>query len=354
MASSRYSFDLFIRRQVELEGLKSSYISDLDGVIEAIDKEIIYALTVAGVDKVRHLPQVAYEDLVQRVKDIINRELSKYVEEYENRLQELAQDESEFAVAAFIAALMLGVDVRSPDSGAAWRFASNSPVQAGGLLLAAYFEAVVAQELAAFEGVIRNAFAQGWTVQQTVTTIRGTRARNYTDGMLAKLQRDLATMVRTSVQHVSTAARAAVYEANSAVVRGYRWVSVLDNKTTPICRSLDGQVFELGNGPMPPAHPNCRSTTIPEFAEGTQFREGDTRPSMTGPVRADMTYYDWLLEQPAAFQDAVLGPTRGKLLRNGGLSAEEFARLNLGRTFRPLTLEEMRRRWPQVFDQAGL
>ena len=354
MATSRYSFNLFIRRQVELEGLKSAYIDDFDNFVERIDNLIREALVTAAVDKVNQLPQVAYENLVQSIKAILDEQLTGYTDELEKHLQDLAENESEFTVAAFGAALADGTDIHSPESGAPWRFASNSPVQVGGLLLADYVDGWVAQEVAAFEGLIRNSYAQGWTVQQTITSIRGTRARNYTDGMLGKLQRDLMTLVRTSVQHVSNASRASVYEANSALISGYRWVSVLDLKTTPVCRSLDGQIFELGNGPLPPAHPNCRSTTIPEFKEGTQFKEGDTRPSSTGPVSTDMTYYDWLLEQPAAFQDAVLGPTRGKLLRNGGLSAEEFARLNLGRTFKPLTLEQMRQRWPQVFEQAGL
>jgi SPP1 gp7 family putative phage head morphogenesis protein len=354
MATSRYSFDLFIRRQVELEGLKSAYIDDFDNFVQRIDDLIRNALAAAAVDKVNQLTQVAYENLVQAIKSILDEQLTGYTDELEKHLEALAEDESRFTVAAFEAALADGTDIHSPELGVPWRFASNSPVQAGGLLLGDYIAAWVAQEVAAFEGVIRNSYAQGWTVQQVITFARGTRARNYTDGMLGKLQRDLATMVRTSVQHVSNSSRASVYEANSALVSGYRWVSVLDLKTTPVCRSLDGQVFDLGNGPLPPAHPNCRSTTIPEFVDGTKFREGDTRPTMTGLVSSDMTYYDWLLEQPAAFQDAVLGPTRGKLLRNGGLSAEEFARLNLGRTFKPLTLDQMRQRWPQVFEQAGL
>lgn len=353
MATSRYTFDLFIRRQVELEGLKASFVEDFEETVQDIDKELVYALTLLGVDYLNQLPAQVFENLVERVNEIIRIALSKYTDNLDTKLQELARNEAEFTVQAFIESLSEETQVAVAPPEAPWHFASTMPVQAGGLLLLGYMEEVQAKEFAAFEGLIRTAYIQGWSLQQTLTAIRGTRGRNFTDGMMAKLQRDMASMTRTSVQHVSNTSRFAVYQANSGLVVGYRWVSVLDNRTTPVCRSLDGEVFEIGKGPLPPIHPNCRSTTMPEFVEDAQFREG-TRPSMTGSVPAGMTYYQWLREQPEAFQDSVLGPTRGRLLRNGGLSAEEFARLNLGRTFHPLTLEEMRQRWPQVFSRAGL
>jgi hypothetical protein len=82
--------------------------------------------------------------------------------------------------------------------------------------------------------------------------------------------------------------------------------------------------------------------------------EGATRSSATGYVDGDLSYYDWLKTQPTAFQDSAIGPTRGKLLRSGGLTAEEFARLNLGRNFEPLTLEAMRKLEPAAFERAGV
>ena len=40
-------------------------------------------------------------------------------------------------------------------------------------------------------------------------------------------------------------------------------VSVIDNRTTQICRSLDGTVRILGEDQLPPMHPNCRSRVYP-------------------------------------------------------------------------------------------
>jgi hypothetical protein len=67
-------------------------------------------------------------------------------------------------------------------------------------------------------------------------------------------------------------------------------------------------------------------------------------------VPATTTYEQWLKRQPASFQDTVLGPSRGKLFRNGDLSIGRFVD-SQGRT---LTLDELRRLEPQAFEDAGI
>lgn len=115
---------------------------------------------------------------------------------------------------------------------------------------------------------------------------------------------------------------------------------------------------------MPPAHPNCRSTVVPVFKT---FRElginvddipaGD-RPSVgadgVAQVSANLSYLEWLKTQPPGFVEEALGPTRAAVFLKGGLSADEFAKLQLGRNFQPLTVEEMRRKAPKVFERSGV
>jgi hypothetical protein len=94
---------------------------------------------------------------------------------------------------------------------------------------------------------------------------------------------------------------------------------------------------------------------VPVLKEQYRYlSEGEERSAENGPVDANLTYYEWLKTQPAAFQDEALGKTRGQLMRDGGLSAERFGRLNLGRDFRPMTLDEMRKKEPAAFKRAGL
>ena len=58
-------------------------------------------------------------------------------------------------------------------------------------------------------------------------------------------------------------------------------------------------------------------------------------------VNADVSYYDWLKSQPAAFQDDVLGKTKGAIFRNAGLSTEQFKAATVDRYGNPLTIEQM-------------
>ncbi|MNR66542.1 hypothetical protein D3C85_1900820 [compost metagenome] len=71
-------------------------------------------------------------------------------------------------------------------------------------------------------------------------------------------------------------------------------------------------------------------------------------------MRADLSYYNWLKQQPASFQDRAIGPVRAKLFREGGLSIERFAELQLDRNFSPLTLAQMKAIEPLAFERAGL
>ena len=224
-----------------------------------------------------------------------------------------------------------------------------------GALLEDFIDSFAGSETNRVVNTIRRSFQEGRTTQQTTRDIVGTKAANFKNGVLEISRRNGKTLVSTSVQHASSAGRMALWEANSSVVEAYEWLSTLDSRTTTTCRSLDGSKFEVGKGPVPPIHLNCRSTTVAVLGSEFDFlKEGATRSAEFGPVSAKKTYYSWLKDQPASFQKEVLGPTRARLFRDGGLSAEKFSELNLGRTFKPLTLDEMRLKDPKAFKRAGI
>lgn len=58
--------------------------------------------------------------------------------------------------------------------------------------------------------------------------------------------------------------------------------------------------------------------------------------------------------QPANVQDSILGPTRGKLLRDGGLTSKRFAELQLSKNFQPMTLAEIKAIEPIAFEKANI
>ena len=46
-------------------------------------------------------------------------------------------------------------------------------------------------------------------------------------------------------------------------LKQYSWVASIGNRTCPICEELNGQIFEVGGGTLPPAHGMCRCSIIP-------------------------------------------------------------------------------------------
>jgi SPP1 gp7 family putative phage head morphogenesis protein len=242
-----------------------------------------------------------------------------------------------------------------PKPSAAWKRALENPMSHSGETLSEFVESFGSREAKRVLSQIRLGAAQGRTNAEIIRSIIGTRARNYKDGILATSRRNADAMVRTATQHVASTGRQALWEANADVVEKYQWVSTLDRNTTTICKSLDGQEWELGKGPTPPIHIRCRSTTIAVLNSKFDFlKQGRTRSAEFGPVSGSETYYDWLGAQSASVQNEALGPIRGKLFRDGGLSADEFATLQLDKNFKPLTLAEMRALEPEAFQAAGL
>lgn len=193
---------------------------------------------------------------------------------------------------------------------------------------------------------VQSGFVQGQTTRQIVKSVAG-------DGGLADIsQRNVMTVVRTAVGHVSNVARQQGYESNGDIIDGYELVITLDSKTSPICRGWpQGKVYGINDGyrPMPPFHPGCRTTTIPKLSKELDFLdfldEGGTRAARGADggmqVSADTSYYEFLKSQPAWFQDEALGPTRGKIFRNAGMSPEEFRQASTDGFGRPMTLAQM-------------
>lgn len=266
----------------------------------------------------------------------------------------LARDEGDFGVRLLTEVPPVALDVIAPAGRILEAAATSRPFQ--GRILREWVQDHTPAVRARTRALIRQGVAEGQTIAQMIQGLRGTAKGGYRDGIMEVSRRGAEAMVRTAVNHTVTAARDALYEANSDIISGVKWVATLDGRTSDVCASRDGRVYPLGSGPRPPAHPNCRSTTVPVLKSWAQLGiplgeapEG-TRASMDGQVAGRITYSDWLRKKPAAFQDDVLGVTKGRLYREGGLSLDKFVDFR-GRSY---TLDELRKRVPEAFAKAGV
>jgi len=119
------------------------------------------------------------------------------------------------------------------------------------------------QQAKLIRGAVSMGFFEGKTTPQIVKDVIGTASAKFKDGTMNISSTSASRMVRTSINHVAAVAKDKLYQDNMDIISHYEWVSTLDTRTSDICQSLDGNIYRVGRGRLPPAHPNCRSTTAP-------------------------------------------------------------------------------------------
>lgn len=355
MAISLQMLETSIRHQVHIEGLKAGEAEKFVKFLRRIDKAIRLELLT---DDITEFSRARLERMIKSVRKTMGVILDEYQSTLLDDLLALAEYEAEFETKKLNDVLVEGVELSAPAYEQLRSAVFTAPLSVrgpdGGKLLEPFISDWAEKELDSVSGIIRQGYYEGQTTHQILRAIRGTKANQYKDGVLEVIDRHAKAITRTAVQHVATTAQYQTWKKTKLVI-GYRWVSTLDGRTSAICRSLDDEVFKLGEGPLPPIHIGCRSTTVPELDPKYKFlKKGATRASQDGPVSGDENYYTWLRKQPINFQVSVLGKSRAELFRKGGLSEERFARLNLGRNFKPLTLDQMRKLEPLAFERANL
>lgn len=292
------------------------------------------------------------ERLLKAVRRVMHGEYDSLTKAALKDLHELAGYEGQFQADLFKRTLPVNLNFIVPSDDQLW--GAVLAREFNGRLLEQWFADLEADAILRVQRTLRQSFVDGSTIEEMIRAIRGTRATGFTDGILQSNRAAVRTLVRTAVNHTAQIARHRMYKRNERFLKGVQWLAVLDGRTSAICRSLDGSVFPVDDGPRPPAHPNCRSAVVPIVKSWRQLGLKDlppaTRASMNGQVPEDETYQTWLKKQPVAFQDDVLGKTKGRLFRRGGLTLDKF----VDETGQEYNLRELRAREKEAFAKIGL
>ncbi|EMK1731263.1 hypothetical protein V8N76_004569 [Salmonella enterica] len=235
-----------------------------------------------------------------------------------------------------------------------------------GRLLREWADNLEGDRMTRLTNAVRQGYLNGDTTEAIARKVRGIVSKHFEDGALEASRRNAMTIARTAVSHVAATARNDFARQNADLIKGKQWLSTLDTRTTPMCIVRDGLEYTLDNEPIGHSVPYltgpgkihwcCRSTETfvlrawDEFGIDVNEWNASTRASMDGQVAPDTTYGDWLERQSAERQEAVLGATRAKLMREGGLTTDRFYN-DKGWW---LTLDELRERDAMAFRRAGL
>ena len=371
--------DVLIRHQVGIQMVAGGVRNEVLALLEATEEDLRQRLITSAnrqaiYEYVRNLRGGAWREVRVLMRD---------------RMQELVVAEAGFVERAMTALSPVVLDLARPDESLLRRLVRFDAFQ--GRVLNEWVSRTAAFDTDRINQQIRIGLAAGEGNDQITRRVLGTRVLRGTDGAVQTSKQAAAALVRTATNHFGNQSRQEFYKENRSIFTHEVFRATLDARTTFICASLDGRTFPIGTGQVPPIHFNCRSTRVPvidpigggerpavpttqrmllreftrqnklnpvrrraDLPHGTRGRF-DTfartrKRQLIGRVPARETYQGWLRRQSASFQDEVLGPTRGRLFRQGGLTLDKFVDRQGG----VLTLAQLRRLDESAFRRASL
>lgn len=302
-------YDAAVRHRIAIERYTTRDLREVQKFLDELRADILARLANATPGRRADL-----ERLLDDVRAIHGEVYRKIQDSLSTRFRDRAGQAAEFHAEKFREAGIEG-SISRLTADAAFQAAMARPMD--GAILSEWLQGMEPGARQRMNRALTISFTEGESLDRAVKRVRAVVDVN---------KRSAQTLVRTANTHISNAVQQASAEANSDIVREVEWRSVLDGRTTWICRSRDGQRFPINEGPRPPAHPGCRSIVT------------EVLKDYAPPQRE--TYADWIKRQPAGVQDEILGPTRGKLLRSGKYSVGDF----VDTRGQPLTLDELKSR----------
>ena len=135
-----------------------------------------------------------------------------------------------------------------------------------GQVVAKAFEGLTEKTAERFAHTVRQGLAEGRNLQTIQRELIGTLNFNSNSkgGLVTALSNaQTKTLVKTTVHQLNTEISRKSYQINPNIVKKWEYSAIHDQKTSAICRALDGKRYKVGEGPYPPQHFNCRSVDIP-------------------------------------------------------------------------------------------
>lgn len=323
-----------VMHDIQLNKLSVSYANEFDQIQPEILKAI--RLAFSEFDEVDTIALT--NELNSRIEELVLPILLAFIERQNLSIEELAELEVEWQDGfftdigiGFAAAALVNIVERSKVKFKTIPTVIGSDLQA--VDIAKRFNGLPASSVQAIKNVIKGGYTQGQELNEILKQITGTKVNNNQDGLIAKINRDIKSTIITARKHQEVQAKTQSYKA--AGTDGYILSAVLDGKTSDTCLGYNGRVVLWSSSfqPKPPFHHRCRTTMLP-------YIKGQTVPPGNG--------FSWLKTQSAQFQDDLIGVTRGKILRNSGLTADEYRRASRNNLNEPITLDEMKAKNSQI------
>lgn len=371
-------FDIFTRQALFIEQVKLNEVLLFNDVLAEIETDFKKMLGLIKYENLGELSKAQVQGFIKALRGSQTRIYSKYQRQLLARLQaftEAAVDQSTIIAGSYLSAIETNKDendfvilpiglVRSKNlietefksnslsttnglfmllTGGAmlakfWPIVKNSPMPTGGAKLLDYINTAIASNMMKVSQSVMSSWVNKLSVKELEAQVLGSPSTgegnpNLPGGTksseITKIRNTMKAVVSTVVQHVG---QVAVSSVSSAVWAGYQWLSVMDSRTSGICQYLNRRMFRYGEGPLPPAHPLCRSHTMPATGEASEF----TPPNL---IR-------WLIGQNHGF---IVGTFRTAVANQLTKGDDAALDQNVSNLVRPITVAQFWNRTGDLF-----
>jgi len=342
-----------------LQKVGAKFGNDVVPYLEAIEKEVNdvflanrkYNATPARTARIQEeINQITRKYLIAYTVDLKkdHREVGAYEAEFASKTLDDIVNSDDFNSVTPSAAQVNALSIASPI-----KLGENSFVTYNNMM-SQYWQKWTAET----DAIVQQGFLSGGSISDIQKAVMDSfqLEGDASKTVLSRARRSAKQVAITGTNHYANQARVAFVDDNDDILKGYRFIAVLDSRTSGQCRSLDQRVFKKNDPKLkaftPPLHPNCRSALVYEVDERYSIDDEDTKRASSfevkgkrdpKPISSEQTYYDAMSKLSAADQNAILGPTMGMAFRKLN-NPSEFAKLTIDDLGNPLTITELKSR----------
>lgn len=281
--------DEIVRHQAYIIRVGEGQARQANETITESEEELIAAIALALIsitDAPTKANQARLAALENRLRRIRSERFAVAEDENHRDMIDLAENESQWMARTLLA--ILAVRVATLSDSMVERITTLTPF--AGRTPAQWWESALTSDISRIMTTIRRGVQNALSQNEIINSVSGTRT---VAGVLETTKNQVRSAVGTIVSGVSNEAQEQTVKKTQVIDR-IQWVSILDSKTSVICRGLSGKIWKIDEPhPSPPAHPGiCRSKL-------TYIVRGEDPPE-------DLTYNQWIRRQPRDVQEDIL------------------------------------------------
>lgn len=349
LTTNHQFLDLSTRLQLYIEGVKNHQAAKMNAILFSLQQEISPLLLKTEYKNLDRLSKTQLLKLIVELRKSQSRVFSKYAETLMKDLRQfmegslithrsvwasayakedegdkfpiLTREEALLIIGSAGGKSLFGLSAITQNPDLLWSKLKTLPIAANGQTLLMTLAGFTVGSQLAIENAVRKAWANKQTSEELLTQLFDTSRQGFASE-LQKIINGSNGVTATLIQHVAAIVDNAV---QSALFDRYIWISIIDSATTNICRSRNNKKYKYGEGPLPPAHYNCRSSTAPDNG---------------GSVLNAESFYEWLMRQSEVIRRYVLGKNYAKFER-GELGPEDLPKVS---SLAPISIAEFKSR----------